>query len=43
MARWFNPRTGSFGAAFPVAGAAQHPVNAPDEDDWVLALQADAK
>jgi hypothetical protein len=42
-ARWFNPRTGVFGAPFPLSGAAQRTVNAPDENDWVLVLQAEAK
>jgi hypothetical protein len=37
MARWFNPRTGSFGAIATISGGAQHKFEAPDMNDWVLA------
>jgi hypothetical protein len=42
-ARWFNPRTGTFGEAFSVSGEVERKIDAPDANDWVLVLEATLK
>jgi hypothetical protein len=39
QARWFDPRGGSFGEPFGVAGGRAREFKAPDEQDWGLLLQ----
>jgi hypothetical protein len=40
--RWFDPRQGKFGEAFPVTPGAEAALTAPDATDWVLELQVSA-
>jgi hypothetical protein len=38
--RWYNPRTGSFGDVFQVAGGGARSFTAKDSNDWSLLLEA---
>lgn len=39
VARWFDPRDGSFGEAFAATAGDCVQFNAPDSPDWTLPLQ----
>ncbi len=43
LARWLNPRTGSFDRPFTAAGDGQRRFDAPDGNDWVLLLKTTTK
>lgn len=39
IARWFNPREGTFGQPFLLEGKGRRELQAPDKEDWVLHLR----
>jgi Putative collagen-binding domain of a collagenase len=41
--RWFNPRDGTFGKPFAVAGAGRREFSSPDGNDWALLLRMGRK